>query len=83
MRPIADEMREALISSRDQYLVEQLRAAGPGFAIGYRMARPPEYPAGDFRTGIRYETHLVELDADGQIPFGLAGFHYVTLRDHA
>lgn len=73
---LRDEQVRAFADARDAYLRERLEQAGPGHAIGYRVADPP-YPFGP--ETMRYETHLVELDANGGFE-GLQGFQYVKLR---
>lgn len=79
---LRDEQVRAFADARDAYLRERPEQAGPGHAIGYRVADPAPYPLApetDWTETMRYETHLVELDASGGFE-GLRGFHYVTLR---
>lgn len=83
MISVSDERVQAATRVLIAKLREILEAAGPGHAVGYRLKPPPLWerlnPDGDaFVERMEYETHLVELDADGDFE-ACAGFHYVAL----
>lgn len=75
-----DERVRDVIARRDAEIERLLREAGPGKAVGFRMALPnavlPEFATVET---ITWEFYVLDV-VDGEIPEGPAGFQYVTLK---